>query len=423
MIFKPKGNCDPCCTDWKAKINELWQKYQGVVKGVRAGGQTAYPDGDGIANLDNAVASAVSQQINIALDDYIDEDELTDVLDDYQTKLESGVSIKTINNTSLLGSGNIEIQGGGGGAPVDWDDIQDKPTFATVATSGDYDDLIDKPSLATVATTGDYDDLTNKPTIPDAQIQSDWTQADNTKVDYIKNKPDLSQYLTSVSWGDIGGSLANQTDLNTELSELDTFMTNAKSRLGCPYGMYVNTGQTAYRSIRIHMHNWNGGFYGYAPGVNVGTINGSYLVCADGTGESKVPTNFTLSNQDLSNTNVGPANAGKYLKVASDGKIEYEPINHNYGDILSKIISRIDINGYLNDNGSKTTLTNNAINTITLNGNTCYISPWKITNGPTQTYGSYDITPYYMSCNLLSDSLGTTVLANMNYVIHDVVEN
>ena len=51
-------------------------------------------------------------------------------------------------------------------ASVDWDDIQDKPTFAEVATSGDYDDLTGRPTLATVATSGDYDDLTNKPTIP-----------------------------------------------------------------------------------------------------------------------------------------------------------------------------------------------------------------------------------------------------------------
>lgn len=57
---------------------------------------------------------------------------------------------------------------------VSWSDVSNKPTFATVATSGDYDDLIDKPDLsiyaesadlATVATTGDYDDLLNKPTL------------------------------------------------------------------------------------------------------------------------------------------------------------------------------------------------------------------------------------------------------------------
>jgi stringent starvation protein B len=36
---------------------------------------------------------------------------------------------------------------------------------------------------------GDYNDLSNKPTIPDAQIQSDWDQSDNTAKDFIKNKP------------------------------------------------------------------------------------------------------------------------------------------------------------------------------------------------------------------------------------------
>ena len=52
----------------------------------------------------------------------------------------------------------------------------------------------DTSSLSTVATTGDYDDLLNKPTIPAAQVQSDWSQADNTQVDYIKNKPTIISY-------------------------------------------------------------------------------------------------------------------------------------------------------------------------------------------------------------------------------------
>ena len=95
-------------------------------------------------------------------------------------------------------------------------------SLAAVALSGSYNDLLNKPtipdvsdyytksetysqnevntllsskadttSLAAVATSGDYDDLLNKPTIPAAQVQSDWTQADNTKVDYIKNKPTI----------------------------------------------------------------------------------------------------------------------------------------------------------------------------------------------------------------------------------------
>ena len=51
--------------------------------------------------------------------------------------------------------------------------------------------------LAAVATSGDYDDLINKPTIPAAQIQSDYTQADTTAVDYIKNKPDIDAMIAA----------------------------------------------------------------------------------------------------------------------------------------------------------------------------------------------------------------------------------
>ena len=49
---------------------------------------------------------------------------------------------------------------------VTWNDLLDKPTFATVATSGSYNDLLDKPTFATVATSGSYNDLTDTPTIP-----------------------------------------------------------------------------------------------------------------------------------------------------------------------------------------------------------------------------------------------------------------
>ena len=65
----------------------------------------------------------------------------------------------------------------------------------------EVDDLLDDKAntadLATVSTTGDYDDLINKPTIPAAQVQSDWSQADNTQVDYIKNKPDINAMIAN----------------------------------------------------------------------------------------------------------------------------------------------------------------------------------------------------------------------------------
>ena len=62
---------------------------------------------------------------------------------DLGTVITSHQNIKTINNESLVGTGNINL-----------------------VTSSDLSNYVLSSSLSTVATTGDYDDLTNKPTIP-----------------------------------------------------------------------------------------------------------------------------------------------------------------------------------------------------------------------------------------------------------------
>ena len=212
-------------------------------------------------------------------------------LNNKQDTLVSGENIKTVNNQSILGSGNIDIQVSQ--VQSDWTEtdtsdpsyIQNKPNLATVATSGDYDDLTNKPTipaaqvqsnwtetdtsdpsyiqnkpnfatvatsgsyndltntpnLATVATSGDYDDLTNKPTIPAAQVQSDYNQSDNTQVDYIKNKPNLATVATSGDYDDLTNKpnlsqYATQTDLagkqDTLVSGTNIKTINNQSLLG-----------------------------------------------------------------------------------------------------------------------------------------------------------------------------------------------
>lgn len=77
---------------------------------------------------------------------------------------------------------------------------------------------VNPSSLATVATTGSYNDLTNKPSIPAAQIQADWTQSDNTKKDYIKNKPTLATVATSGSYNDLSNKPTIPTVNNASLT-------------------------------------------------------------------------------------------------------------------------------------------------------------------------------------------------------------
>lgn len=81
-----------------------------------------------------------------------------------------------------------------------------EPTRTSDLTNDGADNTstyVEADELATVATTGSYTDLINKPSIPSGQVQSDWTQADNTSVDYIKNKPSLSTVATSGSYTDL----------------------------------------------------------------------------------------------------------------------------------------------------------------------------------------------------------------------------
>lgn len=59
-------------------------------------------------------------------------DDITDLQNNKQNVLISGENIKTINNESILGEGNIEIDLG----PINYDDVQNKPTINNVELYG-----------------------------------------------------------------------------------------------------------------------------------------------------------------------------------------------------------------------------------------------------------------------------------------------
>lgn len=143
-------------------------------------------------------------------------------------------------------------------------------TIATVATSGSYNDLLNKPTIPTVndatititqggvtkgsftlnqasgdtialdaggggggavdsvngktgvvvLTATDVGALPDSTVIPDAQIQSDWNQADNTKVDFIKNKPTIPAAQVNSDWNANSGvaQILNKPTLATVAS-------------------------------------------------------------------------------------------------------------------------------------------------------------------------------------------------------------
>lgn len=137
---------------------------------------------DSIAQRD-ADGQIVVNQTPTANDHAASKKYIDDGLSDKQAVLVSGTNIKTVNNQSLLGSGNIDIQTGSGSSLPDMTDQSGK-YLTTDGTSASWN------ALATVANSGSYTDLTDKPTIPAAQQQVDWNASSG--ITSILNKPTLS---------------------------------------------------------------------------------------------------------------------------------------------------------------------------------------------------------------------------------------
>lgn len=95
--------------------------------------------------------------------------------------VKSALGTGTNNGTFLAKDGTWKVPVGDSNVQSNWNE--------TDSTSDAY--IKNKPSLATVATSGSYNDLTNKPTIT-TPIQSDWNQSNSSALDYIKNKPAIS---------------------------------------------------------------------------------------------------------------------------------------------------------------------------------------------------------------------------------------
>lgn len=87
--------------------------------------------------------------------------------------------------------------------------ILNKPTLATVATSGSYTDLSNTPSIPTATS-----DLTNDSgyiTLSDvpAQVQADWTETDTNAASYIQHKPTIPSTLSAGDGIDITNNVVS----------------------------------------------------------------------------------------------------------------------------------------------------------------------------------------------------------------------
>lgn len=117
------------------------------------------------------------------------------------------LNVKIDNDTiTTNSSGQLVANGSGGG---------------TTYTAGNAIDLtgnaISVKADGTSIGLNASNELELKAIIPDAQVQSDWNQADNTKVDYIKNKPTIGAGVITFTQGStvLGTIDVNQTTATT----------------------------------------------------------------------------------------------------------------------------------------------------------------------------------------------------------------
>ena len=201
----------------------------------------------------------------------------------------------------------------------EWDDIQNKPNFAAVATSGSYNDLSNKPNLSTVATSGSYNDLSNKPSIPAAQIQSDWTQTITTAVDYIKNKPNLATVATSGAYNDLSGKPSVATTTSTGFVQVGDGLS------------ITNTGVLSTDLVTTDKVNWSsignltsGGLrvveYTYSRSIVVGdnqfSVNASSSIPSGFTAVGLVGLNMSGSGYTRVIVNKNFINTSNYISIS-----------------------------------------------------------------------------------------------------------
>lgn len=249
-----------------------------------------------------------------------------------------------IDNSTITTNASGQLVASGGG---------------TTYTAGDAIDLTgDAISVKTDGTTiglNASNELELKATIPAAQIQSDWTQADNTKVDFIKNKPTLGSlaskntvdYTTDITNKPTLGSLAakDTVDYTTDVTNKPTIgagiitFTQGSTTLGT-----IDVNQTTATTINIPSSGGGGGGSTYAAG------NGIEISAAD------------VISAKVDNSTIG-FTAGGELELKATIPTDTGDLTNNAGYITSSALSGYATETWVGNQGYLTGITSGDVTT------------------------------------------------------------
>lgn len=285
-----------------------------------------------------------------------DLEQLQSVVAGKQNMLVSGTNIKTINNESLLGSGNINIQGGSGGSS-DYEDLENKPSINNVELIGNKSlaDLgIDIPTTLAELTddsthrvvtdtekatwygksdfSGSYTDLTDKPTIP--TVPTNVSSFTNDSGYLVSGDLKTINGTSLVGSGDIVvGSDINYYEWNGEYTGNETMLQEIYDKIVSNEAVIVKV-TTQMRFIVYTRPNNSG--YAYSKPTFIGTTY------------SNSNTPVLLANV-MRNTNDGNNNSsewgliGVYFQVSSGTVTGVQPFSQiNYNLPIQSMVDRYD---------------------------------------------------------------------------------
>ena len=146
---------------------------------IRSNAQAGKAASDTIATYGNIVTHNVSEFATAAQGAKADTAVQPSDLGNGTITITQGGITKGTFTTNQSGNTTIALDAGGGGGAVN---------------------SVNGKTGVVVLTATDVGALPDSTVIPDAQIQSDWNQADNTKVDFIKNKPTIPAAQVNSDW-------------------------------------------------------------------------------------------------------------------------------------------------------------------------------------------------------------------------------
>ena len=286
---------------------QTWVQGQGYLTEVPSDYVTNSELTEGLAGKQDKGDYALKSDLNtLATKEELATKADTSALSSKQDTLVSGTNIKTINGDSILGSGNLVIQSG----TSNWDDIQGKPQFAEVATSGDYNDLINKPTIP------DVSGLATKEEIADMETKSNAAATYATKQEI----PSLEGYLTETKASETYATkqaLGNKLDTATYNSEKAGFET--KENAAATYqvkGNYATKQEIAGKQDTL------------VSGTNIKTINGNSVL---GAGDITIQAGGTIDTA---------------MSDTSENAVQNKVIKKYIDDLVGNILTQLqEING------------------------------------------------------------------------------